>query len=47
MVMDAVGSIESLDGALKQRQPTASVVTLAQTAAEKLTVVIRGLQAYE
>lgn len=40
-----MSSIESLDGALKQRQPTGDVKTLALTAAQKLNVVIGGLQA--
>lgn len=40
-----MGSIESLDGALRQRQPTGDVQVLAQAAAEKLGVVIEGLQA--
>lgn len=40
-----MSSIEALDGALKQRQPTGDVKALALTAAEKLNVVIGGLQA--
>ena len=45
MVKDAVNSIETLDVALKTREPAGAVKTLAQDAADKIAVVIGGLQA--
>lgn len=45
MVMEAVASVETLDGALKQHQPAESVTTLAGSAADKLTVIMNGIQA--
>jgi hypothetical protein len=45
MVKDAVNSIETLDVALKTREPAGAVKSLAQNAADKIAVVIGGLQA--
>ena len=42
---DAVNSIETLDVALKTREPAGAVKSLAQDAADKIAVVIGGLQA--
>jgi len=45
MVKAAVNSIETLDVALKTREPAGAVRMLAQDAADRIAVVIGGLQA--
>ena len=45
MVKAAVNSIETLDVALKTREPAGAVKMLAQDAADRIAVVIGGLQA--
>ncbi len=45
MVKAAVNSIETLDVALKTREPAGAVKMLAQDVADRIAVVIGGLQA--